>query len=144
MQPTSLAVTSTAPRADARDAPAAPALTLAADTRSVRWLEERLLRADGGFEMVRGVAVALLLAVTSTVVVVSGCATRDDSVGGRVETLHSDEWTEDELLEMRGPDHAPLEPEYPRGVPPVVTPGQAKQDSLNELPDEDATDPSSE
>ena len=36
MQPTSLAVTSTAPRADARDAPAAPALTLAADTRSVR------------------------------------------------------------------------------------------------------------
>ncbi len=36
MQPTSLAVTSTAPRAVARDAPAAPALTLAADTRSVR------------------------------------------------------------------------------------------------------------
>jgi hypothetical protein len=36
MQPTSLAVTPTAPRADARDAPAAPALTLAADTRSVR------------------------------------------------------------------------------------------------------------
>jgi hypothetical protein len=36
MQPTSLTVTSTAPRADARDAPAAPALTLAADTRSVR------------------------------------------------------------------------------------------------------------
>ena len=35
MQPTSLAVTPTAPRADARDAPAAPALTLAADTRSV-------------------------------------------------------------------------------------------------------------
>jgi hypothetical protein len=33
MQPTSLAVTSTAPRAVARDAPAAPALTLAADTR---------------------------------------------------------------------------------------------------------------
>jgi hypothetical protein len=31
-----LAVTSTAPRAVARDAPAAPALTLAADTRSVR------------------------------------------------------------------------------------------------------------
>jgi hypothetical protein len=36
MQPTSLAVTPTAPRAVARDAPAAPALTLAADTRSVR------------------------------------------------------------------------------------------------------------
>ena len=40
MQPTSLAVTSTAPRAFARDAPAAPPLTLAADTRSVRWLRE--------------------------------------------------------------------------------------------------------
>jgi len=36
MQPTSLAVTSTAPGAVAPDAPAAPALTLAADTRSVR------------------------------------------------------------------------------------------------------------
>ena len=94
--------------------------------------------------MARGVAVVLLLAVTSTGVVVSGCATRDDSVGGRVEMLHSDEWTEDELLEMRGPDHAPLEPEHPRRVPPVVTPGQAKQDSLNQLPDEDAADPSSE
>ncbi len=35
MQPTSLAFTPTAPRAVARDAPAAPALTLAADTRSV-------------------------------------------------------------------------------------------------------------
>ena len=35
MQPTSLAVTSTAPGADAPDAPAAPPLTLAADTRSV-------------------------------------------------------------------------------------------------------------
>jgi hypothetical protein len=40
MQPTSLAVTPTAPRASARDAPAAPALTLAADTRSVRQLME--------------------------------------------------------------------------------------------------------
>jgi pyruvate-formate lyase-activating enzyme len=39
MQPTSLAVTSTAARADARYAPAAPALTLAADTRSVILLE---------------------------------------------------------------------------------------------------------
>jgi hypothetical protein len=35
MQPTSLAVTPTAPGAVATDAPAAPALTLAADTRSV-------------------------------------------------------------------------------------------------------------
>ncbi len=38
MQPPSLAVTPTAPPADAGDAPAAPALTLAADTRSVRRL----------------------------------------------------------------------------------------------------------
>ena len=36
LQPPSLAVTPTAPRASARDAPAAPVLTLAADTRSVR------------------------------------------------------------------------------------------------------------
>ena len=43
MQPTSLAVTSTAPRADARDAPAAPALTLAADTRSVRLRSEEIM-----------------------------------------------------------------------------------------------------
>jgi len=41
MQPTSLAVTPTAPRAAARDAPAAPALTLAADTRSVRLAQLR-------------------------------------------------------------------------------------------------------
>ncbi len=37
MQMTSLAVTPTAPRAAGRDAPDAPALTLAADTRSVGW-----------------------------------------------------------------------------------------------------------
>jgi hypothetical protein len=44
MQPTSLAVTPTAPRAVARDAPAAPALTLAADTRSVRLVPENALQ----------------------------------------------------------------------------------------------------
>ena len=79
-----------------------------------------------------------------TALVVSGCATRDDSVTGRVKTLHSDEWTEDESLEMRGAGHAPLEPEYPRDVPPVVTPGEAKQDSLNQLPGEDSEGPSSD
>ena len=41
MQPPSLVVTSTAPRAVARNAPAAPALTLAGGTRSVRWPGER-------------------------------------------------------------------------------------------------------
>jgi hypothetical protein len=46
MQPTSLAVTSTAPGADARAAPAAPALTLAADTRSVMW---PIVSSDIGF-----------------------------------------------------------------------------------------------
>ena len=39
MNPTSLAVTPAAPRAGARDAPAAPPFTLADDTRSVGWLE---------------------------------------------------------------------------------------------------------
>jgi len=53
MQPTSLAVTPTAPRASARDAPAAPAFTLAADTQSVRRAPDdlritRLIRA--GFQ----------------------------------------------------------------------------------------------
>ena len=36
MQPTSLDVTAAAPLADARDAPAAPLLTLAGDTQCVR------------------------------------------------------------------------------------------------------------
>ena len=54
MQPTSLSVTPTAPRAGARDAPAAPALTLAADTRSVRSQEELpvLVHYEGLFEKV--------------------------------------------------------------------------------------------
>jgi hypothetical protein len=94
--------------------------------------------------MTRGLPGTLLVAVVLTALVVSGCATRDRSVKGRVQMLHSDEWTEDELLEMRGAGHAPLEPEYPREVPPIVTPGEAKQDSLNQLPEEDATGPSSE
>jgi hypothetical protein len=117
---------------------------LVADTRSVGWLEERLVEAEGGVEMARGFPGTFLVAIVLTAVVVSGCATRDRSVTGRVKTLHSDEWTEDESLEMRGAGHAPLEPEYPRQVPPIVTPGEAKQDSLDQLPEEDATGPSSE
>ena len=94
--------------------------------------------------MTRGLPGTLLVTIVLAALVVSGCATRDRSVTGRVKTLHSDEWTEDESLEMRGAGHAPLEPEYPREVPPIVTPGEAKQDSLDQLPEEDATEPSSE
>jgi len=63
MQPTSLAVTPTAPRAVARDAPAAPALTLAADTRSVRWAQ----LAKGGTLQKPALAIALLILVAANI-----------------------------------------------------------------------------
>jgi hypothetical protein len=62
MQPTSLAVTPTAPRALARDAPAAPPFTLAADTRSVRW-RGRNDDLERGCRMSRLIAAGLVVAL---------------------------------------------------------------------------------
>ena len=55
---------------------------------------------------------------------VSGCTTKDDSVWGRVEAI----------------DSADISPEARchGDVPPVVTPGEARQDSLDQVPDEDS------
>jgi hypothetical protein len=68
MQPTSLAVTPTAPRAVARDAHPAPALTLAADTRSVSW---RLREHRKNFwelePVIRAVCVLVIVAALLTV-----------------------------------------------------------------------------
>ena len=67
MQPTSLAVTSTAPGAGAPDAPAAPALTLAADTRSVRLLAEmRVSREIQMQRMFERIAVLLAFMLVSS------------------------------------------------------------------------------
>ena len=94
MQPTSLPVTSTAPRAIARDAPTAPALTLAADTRFVRWLRDaprdptkrihnltlnlgrRTRMKDGDTRRpvaARAVLLVLLLSAVLTLGVIGGC-----------------------------------------------------------------------
>jgi hypothetical protein len=79
--------------------------------------------------MTRGLVWAALVVVVGALLAASGCATKDDSVWGRVERIGS-------------PDAAP-EPGCRGNVPPVITPGQAKQDSLNRLPDEDREEPSS-
>jgi predicted outer membrane repeat protein len=63
MQPTSLAVTSAAPRAVARDAPAAPPLTLAADTRSVRQAQqEDLMRLSRTIQLGTAVLLSMMVA----------------------------------------------------------------------------------
>ena len=69
MQPTSLAVTPAAPRANARDAPAAPALTLAADTRSVRQHQREILQRTGGIvHRSWPVSVAIMIVLVVSVV----------------------------------------------------------------------------
>ena len=73
--------------------------------------------------MIRGPAGTVFVAVAVTVLALSGCATKDDSVWGRVEAIDS-------------ADISP-EPRCHGDVPPVVTPGEAQQDSLNQLPGED-------
>ena len=88
------------------------------------------MKAEGESEMRRGLAGTVFVVVTVTVLGVSGCATKDDSVWGRVEALDS-------------PDISP-EPGCLKNVPPVITPGEAAQDSLNQLPDEDSEGPSSD
>jgi len=85
MQPTSLAVTSTAPGAVAPEASAAPALTLAADTRSVRL---PLLPALGEGDMRTGlVGIVVVCTLASCTVALAARATTED--GGVVE-LHDD------------------------------------------------------
>jgi hypothetical protein len=68
--------------------------------------------------MARGVCAAVLLVVTLASLGVSGCATKDDSVWGRVESLD-------------GPREQ-TEPRCANDLPPVVTPGEARQDSLGQ------------
>jgi len=51
--------------------------------------------------------------------------------------MESDEWTEYRELYDKSPGD-------PGDVPPVVLPGQATQDSLNQLPGEAEPEPSSE
>ena len=68
--------------------------------------------------MARVVCAGVLLVVTLTSLGVSGCATKDDSVWARVESLD-------------GPKE-PTKPGCTGDLPPVVTPGEAKQDSLDQ------------
>jgi hypothetical protein len=102
----------------------------AAQLAAVRWLEGGLEKAEGGSEMTRSLAGTVFVAVTVTVLGLSGCATKDDSVWGRVEAIDSPDISQ--------------EPGCRGDVPPVVTPGEAKQDSLNQLPDEDSEGRSSD
>jgi hypothetical protein len=78
--------------------------------------------------MTRGLAGTVFAAVTVIALGVSGCATKDDSVWGRVEALDS-------------PDIS-TEQKCHGDVPPVITPGEARQDSLDQVPDEDSEAPS--
>ena len=80
--------------------------------------------------MIRGFAGVVFIAATVTVLACSGCATKDDSVWGRVEAIDSADF--------------PPGPGCSRDAPPIVTPGEAKQDSLNQLPGEDSEGPSSD
>jgi hypothetical protein len=80
--------------------------------------------------MTRGIACIVSGLVALSALTVWGCATRDDSVWGRVEAI----------------DRADLSPEpaRQRDLPPVVTPGEAKQDSLDQSPEATSDGPPSD
>ncbi len=88
------------------------------------------MKAEGGAEMLRSLAGTVFVAVMVTSLAISGCTTKDDSVWGRVESIDS-------------ADISP-EPRCRGDVPPVITPGEASQDSLNQLPGEDPEGSSSD
>ncbi len=69
----------------------------------------------------RGRSIVVGVLASLAVIVLAGCAARDDSVSGRVGILHSEEWAEEDLLEMRGVGSDPPEPRS-RGISPVADP----------------------
>jgi hypothetical protein len=73
-------------------------------------------------------ATAGAVAVLVGIVITTGCAPRDDSVWDRVERIDSTDTAR--------------EPPRHREIPPVITPGQAAQDSLDQ-PTEDRGEPGS-
>jgi len=84
------------------------------------------MKAHRGRSRITPLAVAVFI-FSVAVVTLTGCTTRDDSVSGRVDRLGSDEWGEDERLQMEGPGVERPTSSCAGELPPIVTPGEAAQ-----------------